>query len=77
MFYSNVELHSTIQFKITLQIKRVTHYIKRVFAFILFKQKTTINQQQKKLNVLFIIIMCEINKVFRIRFLKDYRNNLI
>ena len=67
------------QFNLKLRYKsNAQHIISNALSrlFNLNKKQQLINDK-KKLNVLFIIIICEMNKVFRIRFLKDYRNDLI
>ena len=67
------------RFNLKLRYKlSAQHIISNTFSrlFNLNKKQQLINDE-KKLNILFIIIICKINKNFRIRFLKNYRNNSI
>ena len=67
------------QFNLKLRHKlNAQHIISNAFSrlFNLNKKQQLVNDE-KKLNVLFIIIICEMNKIFQTRFLKSYRNNSI
>ena len=67
------------QFNLKLRYKlSAQHIISNTFSRLFnLNKKQQLIDDEKKLNILFIIIICEMNKVFRTRFLKNYRNNSV